>query len=150
MYAATAITTVLSLASMATAAPALYARAGPEWLITGLSRVCTPENTECTWTFGIQSNPADPASNTPCTHKTVAGPGYPASQHPGTGPSFCGPYTVTSGWSGQFGPNAGFTTLAVSNPSTASIAYPSYPDAAVAAGTVVPDALTAVSPIPAF
>lgn len=93
------------------------------WTITGLSRACDTADTTCTWTFGINNG----TGITPCTEVVT---GSPASQTNG-GPATCGVgqpypdlpysrlrtctdrksfqvYTVTSGWSGQFGPGNGF------------------------------------------
>ncbi|CRK23756.1 hypothetical protein BN1708_013790, partial [Verticillium longisporum] len=49
----------------------------------------------------------------------------------------CGPYTVTSSWSGQFGEGNGFTTLAVVNRSSKQIVWPAYTDKQLAKAVVV-------------
>ncbi|KAL2848416.1 hypothetical protein BJY01DRAFT_160001 [Aspergillus pseudoustus] len=103
--------------------------ANTQWTITNMKRVCNTGDTKCTWTFGINNG----AANTPCTYVVN---GNPASQANG-GPSTCGAYTVTSGWSGQFGPNNGFTTLSVVNQNSRQIVWPAYTDAQVKAGNVV-------------
>lgn len=99
------------------------------WTITSLSRTCNAADTSCTWTFGINNGTA----TTPCTEVVT---GTPASQTNG-GPATCGPYTVTSGWSGQFGAGNGFTTLAVVNYPAGLIVYPAYTDKQVSTGAVV-------------
>lgn len=77
--------------------------AAEQWTITSLSRTCTADSTTCTWTFGIN----DGTTTTPCTEVVT---GSPATQANG-GPATCGVYTVTSGWSGQFGDGNGFVRL---------------------------------------
>ncbi|KUI67718.1 hypothetical protein VM1G_03570 [Cytospora mali] len=99
------------------------------WTITSLKRVCDAADTTCTWTFGINNGSA----TTPCTEVVT---GSPASQTNG-GPATCGVYTVTSGWSGQFGAGNGFTTLAVVDYTTGLIIYPAYTDKQVSGGAVV-------------
>lgn len=98
-------------ATAALAAPAIQDRAAKDmmaaaagqWTITSLSRTCNAALTSCSWTFGIN----DGTAITPCT--VVVG-GTPATQTNG-GPATCGAYTVTSGWSGQFGEGNGFVSL---------------------------------------
>ncbi|KAL7952029.1 hypothetical protein V8C42DRAFT_305974 [Trichoderma barbatum] len=123
----------LFAASAAVAAPAPADKsmmaAVPEWTITNMKRVCNAGNTSCTWTFGIDTHLA---AATSCTYIVKATAN--ASQTNG-GPVTCGPYTVTSGWSGQFGP--GFTTFAVTDFTKKLITWPAYTDAQVQAGNVV-------------
>lgn len=52
------------------------------------------------------------------------------------GPAKCGTFTITSGWSGQFGADKGFTTVSVVS-SKKQIVYPSYTDKQLAGGKVV-------------
>lgn len=99
------------------------------WTIQSLSRVCNDADTSCTWSFGIYNGNA----TTPCTEVVT---GSPASQTNG-GPATCGAYTVTSGWSGQFGAGNGFTTFAVVDYAAGLIVYPAYTDKQVAGGAVV-------------
>ncbi|KAL4864057.1 hypothetical protein BDV12DRAFT_176755 [Aspergillus spectabilis] len=103
--------------------------ANTEWTITNMKRVCNAADTKCTWTFGIDNGSA----NTPCTYVVN---GSTASQANG-GPATCGPYTITSGWSGQFGPNNGFTTLSVVRAGSRRIVWPAYTDAQLSGGKVV-------------
>ncbi|BCS21080.1 uncharacterized protein APUU_21512S [Aspergillus puulaauensis] len=103
-----------------------------EWTIESLKRECNDDDSKCTWTFGI--NPGDGATD--CTYEVE---GSPASEADG-GPVNCGAYTVTSGWSDQFGPENGFTTLSVVNQDTREIVWPAYTDKQVDGGeVVVPD-----------
>lgn len=99
------------------------------WTITSASRVCNAADTSCTWAFGVNNG----TGTTACTEVVT---GSPASQTNG-GPATCGVYTVTSGWSGAFGPGNGFTTFAVVNYPANLIAYPAYTDKEVASGAVV-------------
>lgn len=99
------------------------------WTIEHVQRVVNAADTTATWTFGVNNG-------TGVTQVTEVITGSPASQANG-GPVTAGPYTITSGWSGQFGPGAGFTTFAVVNRAAGLIAYPAYTDAQVANGAVV-------------
>lgn len=99
------------------------------WTITSLQRVANAADTNATWSFGINNGTA----TTPCTEVVT---GSPASQTNG-GPVTCGVYTVTSGWSGQFGAGNGFTTFAVVDSAAGLIIYPAYTDAQVSSGAVV-------------
>ncbi|TFA99700.1 hypothetical protein CCMA1212_008509 [Trichoderma ghanense] len=103
----------------------------PEWTITDMKRVCNKADTKCTWTFGVDTHLA---AATPCTYVVKADAN--ASQASG-GPVTCGPYTVTSSWSGQFGPNNGFTTFAVVDSAKKLITWPAYTDVQVKDGKVV-------------
>lgn len=128
------IVAALLACSTALAAPVASEKsmmvAGSEWSIQGLKRVCNAGNTSCTWTFGIK---AGSAAATSCTYIVKAND---ASQANG-GPSNCGDYTITSGWSGQFGPGNGFTTLSVVNNKIRQIVWPAYTDAQLQNGVVV-------------
>ncbi|KAJ5738946.1 hypothetical protein N7493_002101 [Penicillium malachiteum] len=100
------------------------------WTITNMKRVCNTADTKCTWTFGIKIGSG---TATACT-MVVAG--TDASELDG-GPTVCGDFTVTSGWSGQFGPGNGFTTLAVVDNDLDEIIWPAYTDDQLADGAVV-------------
>ncbi|KAI1170094.1 hypothetical protein F4777DRAFT_139056 [Nemania sp. FL0916] len=135
-FSTTAIVAILSGTSVF-AAPAAI----PNWTVAGIKRVCNAGDTSCTWTFGI--NPNTGAAVTPCTFVIK---GAPASHSDLTNKAACGTYSVTAGWSGQFGPNNGFTTLAVYNNANHQIAWPAYTDAELANGAVVtPDKSWAVT-----
>ncbi|KAJ5098933.1 hypothetical protein N7532_005934 [Penicillium argentinense] len=124
----------LVAASAVLAAPAETSKdmmaASPQWTIRNMKRVCTKDDTSCTWTFGVQVGTAAAQS---CTYVVK---GAHASEANG-GPSTCGPYTITSGWSGQFGPDAGFTTLSVVNNKARQIVWPAYTDKQLDGGKVV-------------
>ncbi|KAL3475958.1 hypothetical protein BJX99DRAFT_228649 [Aspergillus californicus] len=111
------------------AAPAKSMMANASWTITDLKRVCDSADTSCTWTFGINTG----SNATECTYVVN---GSPASRANG-GPSDCGAYTITSGWSGQFGADNGFTTLSVVEEASRQIVWPAYTDKQLANGTVV-------------
>jgi len=103
------------------------------WTIRGATRTCNSGNTQCTWTFGVDRR--DGSAIKTCTFKQT---GSPASQSDITTPQACGgPYTVTLGWSGIFGPGNGFSTLALKDRSAGLISYPSYEDSALANGKAV-------------
>ncbi|KAL4757144.1 uncharacterized protein BDW70DRAFT_143883 [Aspergillus foveolatus] len=122
----------LSLSSAAFAAPSSAKSmmvANTQWTITSLKRVCGTADTKCTWTFGIDTG----SDSTDCTYVVT---GAPAS-HANGGPAQCGDFTITSGWSDQFGAENGFTTLSVVNESTRQIVWPAYTDKQLAGGKVV-------------
>ncbi|KOS46908.1 hypothetical protein ACN38_g2187 [Penicillium nordicum] len=100
-----------------------------DWTIRDMQRVCNDENTSCTWSFGIDSG----SDTTGCTYIVEA---TDASRANG-GPSACGAYTISSGWSGQFDPTNGFTTLSVANNEAGQIIWPAYNDEQLADGKVV-------------
>ncbi|KAI1777225.1 small secreted protein [Hypoxylon cercidicola] len=103
-----------------------------QWTIEGMKRVCDGADTSCTWTFAVDTHAGAP---TPCSF-VVKGGAKPASQTDSSG-NVCGPYTVSSGWSGQFGPDNGFTTLSVVDFSKKLIVWPAYTDKQLAGGAVV-------------
>jgi hypothetical protein len=98
------------------------------WTFTNAKRTCGSQNLQCTWSFGIVSS----AGTTQCSFNLKGNPAYKA---PGSGT--CGPYTVSSGWSDQFGVENAFTTIAVADHAKKLIAYPAYTDKEVAGGKVV-------------
>lgn len=105
-----------------------------------MKRTCA--NGTCTWSFGILAS----GVSTPCTFKVK---GAPATQTDSTG-NVCGPYTVSTGWSDQFGAQNGFTTLAVVNNAKKQIVYPAYTDKqlGVAGKVVKPDQSYAPANLP--
>ena len=106
--------------------------ATPQWTIQSLRRNCNAANTECNWLFGIK--PGTGAT------KSISCPYTVKAKNAATangGPFKCGDYTVTSGWSGQFGAGKGFTTLSVVNNKSKLIVYPAYTDAELAGGKIV-------------
>ncbi|KAI4858696.1 small secreted protein [Hypoxylon rubiginosum] len=127
------LTTLLSATALAAPTPAASKSAMADvaqWTIESLKRVCDAADTSCTWTFAVDTHVG---AATPCSF-TVKG--SPASQTDSSG-SVCGPYTVSSGWSGQFGPGNGFTTLSVVDFSKKLIVWPAYTDKQLAGGAVV-------------
>lgn len=76
------------------------------WTITGLSRTCDASFTTCVWAFGINNG----AAVTPCTEIVTGSPPTTFANETNGGPATCGVYTVTSGWSDQFGPGNGFVS----------------------------------------
>ena len=115
---------------------------GSEWTIESMKRVCNTNDTSCTWTFGINTG-SGAATN--CTLVVAA---TDASEANG-GPATCGAFTVTSGWSGQFGQGNGFTTLAVVDNTNREIIWPAYTDVQLADGQVVtPDQSYAPAALP--
>ncbi|KAI0390053.1 surface protein 1 [Xylariaceae sp. FL0594] len=117
---------------------ALSTSADTEWTLRSLSRKCDTADSTCTWVFGIDTGNTTIQN---CTYvvKASTSPPAPASQANG-GPVTCGIYTVTSGWSGQFGSGKGFTVLSVVDYAKKLIVYAGYTDISVASGaTVEPD-----------
>ncbi|ORY56151.1 uncharacterized protein BCR38DRAFT_451609 [Pseudomassariella vexata] len=121
--------------------------AAETWTLVNLTRTCDEADTQCDWTFSINASPPDDTA-VPCDYTVVASGDTPASQANG-GPTTCGAYNLTSGWSGQFGPDAGFTTLSVVDYARKLIAYAGYTDAQLAKGvTVEPDQSYPVQNLP--
>ncbi|KAH8692764.1 hypothetical protein BGW36DRAFT_27208 [Talaromyces proteolyticus] len=142
----TQILVLLAASSTAFAAPVASTKsmmaASAEWTIQSMKRVCATDNSSCTWTFGIYDG-VDAA--TACTYVVTADN---ASEANG-GPSNCGVYTVTSGWSGQFGEGNGFTTLSVVDNNKREIVWPAYTDKQLESGNVVtPDQSYAPAALP--
>ncbi|KAK5994797.1 hypothetical protein PT974_03181 [Cladobotryum mycophilum] len=103
----------------------------PQWTIEGVRRVCTDYDHVCTWTLGVNTHTAPTVW---ITH--VVKSAGKASEANG-GPTNCGDFTVTSGWSGQFGPGNGFTTFSVVDNKHRYITWPAYTDKQVEGGKVV-------------
>ena len=124
------------LATAASAAPApttvsAMAEVKP-WIIKSFTRSCSPDDKYCTIKFDIDTQVA------PATHCEYIVSGNPASRTSAS--ATCGPYAVTSNWSGQFGEGRGFTTWAVVDYSKNLITWPSYADTELVNGkAVVPD-----------
>ncbi|KAG5921542.1 hypothetical protein E4U42_005799 [Claviceps africana] len=131
------------LAALVAATSALGAPAGaeksmmaaemPNWTFEGVVRNCDAADNQCTVTFQI--NPKT-SGRTPVSFVTNRNGATGASQNNGAAQTF-GDYTITSGWSGQFGPGNGFTTFAVADNKNRLITYPSYTDNQLANGKVV-------------
>lgn len=115
---------------------------GPEWTIENMKRVCNKKDTSCTWTFGIE---VGSGATTSCTYVVKASD----ASHANGGPSDCGVFTITSGWSGQFGEGNGFTTLSVVDNNSRQIIWPAYTDKQLEGGHVVkPDQSYAPAALP--
>lgn len=116
-----------------------------EWTIENMKRVCNRGDTSCTWTFGIDDGSGE---DTPCTF--IAEAASDGASRADGGPSKCGEFTITSGWSGQFGEDNGFTTLSIVNYETPrEIIWPAYTDKQLKGGQVVkPDQSYAPSTLP--
>lgn len=133
-------------ASTALAAPVSVA-AAEEWTLQGVTRTCDAADTTCAWSFSISTGVANTTA-VPCPYVVNATSTAPASQANG-GPTACGAFTVLSGWSGQFGPGEGFTTLSIVDYPNKLIAYPAYKDVELADGAVVsPDRSYPVQSLP--
>ncbi|KAK4187516.1 hypothetical protein QBC35DRAFT_498471 [Podospora australis] len=105
----------------------------PQWILKGFKRTCNAEDTSCVVTFAVDTQTA-PATG--CTY-TVTGAGASRASTSGI---TCGPYTISSGWSGQFGPENGFTTWSVVDWSKKQITWPAYTDKELVNGkAVTPD-----------
>jgi hypothetical protein len=131
-------TTLLAIiaASAAIAAP-LEARsevsamaAVPQWTIKSFKRTCNAADTSCTVSFGVDTHLA------PVTDCSYTVTGAPASRTSTSGIT-CGPYTISSGWSGVFGPGNGFTTWSLVDWSQRLITWPAYSDSELVNGVAV-------------
>jgi hypothetical protein len=142
----TVLTTLMAGSAIAAPAPAAEVKsmsAQTTWTIENMKRVCNSADTGCTWTFVVNAGSAGKNS---CNFTVVKTGNTPASRVPNTG-SKCGPYTITSGWSGQFA--EGFTTLSVVNQSKKQIAWPAYTDGQLKGNKVVkPDQSYPVQALP--
>ncbi|KAL2021730.1 hypothetical protein VTK56DRAFT_6673 [Thermocarpiscus australiensis] len=120
---------LIAAASNVLAAPALNTRAQevsamadvPQWTVKSFTRTCNDADTSCTVSFGIDTHTA-PVTN--CQYTVT---GAPASRTSTNGIT-CGPYTISSAWSGQFGDGNGFTTWSVTDWSQKLIIWPAYTD----------------------
>ncbi|KAK4149345.1 hypothetical protein C8A00DRAFT_47022 [Chaetomidium leptoderma] len=129
---------LVAAASTAVAAPAIDTRADavsamadvPQWKINSFTRTCNKNDTSCIVSFAVDTQAA---VATACTYTVT---GAPASQASTSGIS-CGPYTISSGWSGQFGPENGFTTWSVVDFSKRQIVWPAYTDRELVNGKAV-------------
>lgn len=97
-----------------------------QWTIEGLHRDC-PSDSSCTWTFRINTHVGSVIN----VSFEVNGP------YANGGSITFGDFTVTSGWSEQYGEDKGFTTLSTVDNKNNPIAFTSYPDAEVSNGAVV-------------
>ena len=118
------------LAAAATAGAKSMMASVPEWTIEWMVRTCNGADTSCNWSFSIDTHTGNP---TACQFTVT---GSAASHAPANG-VHCGVYTVSSGWSGQFGPGNGFTTLSVVDYTQKLIVWPAYTDKQLANGVVV-------------
>ncbi|KAK4247434.1 hypothetical protein C7999DRAFT_41206 [Corynascus novoguineensis] len=150
MHFSTALVGIVAAASIAVAGPTLKARANavsamaeaPEWIIQSFTRTCNKDNTSCLVSFGVNTQIAPPTN---CSYTVT---GSPASQAPTNGIT-CGPYTVSSSWSDQFGPKNGFTTWAVVDHKRRVIVWPAYSDRELVNGqAVTPDKSYAPQALP--
>ncbi|KAI0457157.1 surface protein 1 [Xylaria acuta] len=127
--------TILALFSTSAFAATLSTFASTEWTLESLSRVIDGADDSVTWKFGINTNEED-VDVTACTYTVKAVAPAPATQSNG-GPVKCGVFNITSGWSGQFGEDQGFTVISVVDYAKKLIVYAGYTDASVTNGTVV-------------
>ncbi|KAF5025437.1 hypothetical protein F66182_2460 [Fusarium sp. NRRL 66182] len=102
-----------------------------KWTIRDLKRYCRADDSICNWKFTIDIGDGKPYE---CRYN-VQGPG--ASKKKAAGPSTCGDYTITSGWSDYFGVDKAFTTLSVVSNSKRQIVWPAYTDKDLAGGKIV-------------
>ncbi|KAL8884189.1 MAG: hypothetical protein Q9215_007707 [Flavoplaca cf. flavocitrina] len=136
--------TLAAIPSFAAPAPAsslsMMASADPQWTISSFLRTCNAPDTSCTYSFSIDTHAG---AATPCTYTVGGGPASRAAYNS----IQCGPFFISSTWSGQFGPNEGFQTLAVVQGRT--IVYPAYLDRQLVNGRVVsPDQSYAPQSLP--
>ncbi|KAH6983426.1 hypothetical protein BGZ61DRAFT_388396 [Ilyonectria robusta] len=138
-------TTVFAAPAPAGEAVSMMAK-GPQWTFQGLNRKCDTADKTCTWNFKINTGAA---AATSCTYVVKSAKATPKASRSSGGPSKCGDFTITSGWSGQFGEGNGFTTLSVVSNSKKQIVWPAYTDKQLAGGkTVKPDQAYAPAALP--
>ncbi|MCJ1321721.1 hypothetical protein MMC15_007066 [Xylographa vitiligo] len=115
-----------ALASIAAAAPLEPRVSSSSWTMEAFTRTC-PNAGSCKYAYSIY----DGTTTTPCSYTIKVANASTASY----GPETCGAFTITSSWSGQFGPGNGFQTLAVKG--EGYIIYPGYTDKQLTSGTTV-------------
>ncbi|KAI1655745.1 hypothetical protein F4813DRAFT_391320 [Daldinia decipiens] len=139
-----ALLSIVAFSAAALAQPLSMAANAAQWTITGLSRAVDAADTSSDWTFGIDNG----AGVTAVKYTVKSAGGAPATRSNG-GPVTVGDFTITSGWSGQFGDDKGFTTFSVVDNAKRQIVYPSYTDAQLKSGQVVtPDQSYPVQNLP--
>ncbi|KAK0613505.1 hypothetical protein B0T14DRAFT_393456, partial [Immersiella caudata] len=107
----------------------------PSWTLESVRRLCDESDINCVWSFTI-NNHVEYQAPVPCKYNISSFDGIPASMSDQTG-VYCGQYHITSSWSGQFGPDHGFTTLAVVDEEGMLVAFPAYSDEDLKGGMVV-------------
>ncbi|KAK3343582.1 hypothetical protein B0T25DRAFT_521705 [Lasiosphaeria hispida] len=130
-----------------------------QWTIEHLKRSCDGTDTTCTWSFTINTHREELAP-TPCEFIVVGGlvdGGHHApapaqgqgkhkrdeellitpASHQDVRNAWCGPYRIATGWSGQFGPENGFTTISVIDEGNRLVLFPAYTDKQLEGGHVV-------------
>lgn len=122
-----------ALPAMTAPAPAstevsMMAATVPQWTIKSFVRTCDNANTSCKYSYSIDTHIAPV---TPCSYTVTGNPASRVSYNN----IKCGAYTISSAWSGQFGENNGFQTLAVTDGKV--IIYPAYSDRQLVNGQVV-------------
>ncbi|KAK3994329.1 hypothetical protein QBC44DRAFT_323037 [Cladorrhinum sp. PSN332] len=152
MHFTTALLGLAAAASSTLAAPSIDPRAEvvsamantPQWTIGKFKRTCNAEDNQCTVSFTLP-NIDDPATGFGCTYIVT---GSPASRTTVNGKT-CGPYTINSQWSGQFGDDKGFTTWSIIHYARRLIVWPGYADFELKNDTVVvPDKSYAPAVLP--
>ncbi|PHH79867.1 hypothetical protein CDD80_3600 [Ophiocordyceps camponoti-rufipedis] len=134
MQLASTLLASLLAATTALAAPAKSMMAAtPQWVIEHMKRVCNEHDSQCTWTFKIDTHEG---KKTECTLTVNATSKARASRADGK-PTTCGAFTVTSGWNDHFGEGQGFTVLSVVERNKRLIIWPSYTDVQLQNGVVV-------------
>jgi hypothetical protein len=103
-----ALAAMASLAASAPASTTNMMAAGPQWSLQKFTRTCNSTNNSCKFSYTISTGSG---AGTPCSYTINAQNAADANYNN----IHCGAFTISSGWSGQFGPGNGFTTLAVTN-----------------------------------
>ncbi|KAL8939949.1 MAG: hypothetical protein Q9216_003075 [Gyalolechia sp. 2 TL-2023] len=126
------LSALAAIPSLAAPAPtpelSMMAASAPLWTIKSFVRTCNDANTSCTYSYSIDTQSG---AATPCTYIVAGNPAARASYNNVQ----CRSFTLSSNWSGQFGPDNGFQTLAVVQGRT--IIYPAYTDKQLVNGQVV-------------
>ena len=112
--------------------------------IESMQRTCDYTDTLCHWSFVI----AVDGARTECAYDITMS-GTTGARYSANAGVQCGCFTVTSNWSGQFGPNDGFITLSIVDYPQGTIAWPAYRDDQLDSGhAVAPDQSYPVQIIP--
>ena len=139
------LTTAAAISASAAPTANSVAADVPQWTIVSFTRTCDSNDTSCAYSYSIDTHTA---TATPCSYNITKNSDKPASQTDYNSIK-CGVYTISSGWSGQFGPGNGFQTLAVTDGKL--IAYPAYADKELVNGAAVqPDRSYPAQNLPAL
>ncbi|VUC24295.1 unnamed protein product [Clonostachys rosea] len=102
----------------------------PDWIIESLKRTCNDADTQCDWTFRINTQGAD---STDCTYSVQ---GSPASHATGA-LERCGVFTVQAGYNDQLGEDKKYYAVSIHDEARGLIVFASYSVEQIEGGQIV-------------